>query len=168
MIPDILFIPTPKDVVVRMLELACATRRDMVYDLGCGDGRIVVEAARKYGCQGAGYDIDPRRVEESKENVKRARVENLVKIEKQDVFGLDLRRASVVVLYLSPNANVRLIPQLEKLRPGSRIVSHQFDIRGFKPDKVIEVESNEDHHKHTLFLWKTPLKKENLSDGRPR
>jgi SAM-dependent methyltransferase len=137
----------------------------MVYDLGCGDGRILVEAAKKYGCRGAGYDIDPRRVEESKENVKRGHVENLVKIEKQDVFGVDLRQASVVLLYLSPKANVRLFPQLEKLPPGSRIVSHQFEIRGIKPDNVIEVESKEDRHKHTLFLWKTPLEKRTAGDG---
>jgi hypothetical protein len=114
-----------------------------------------------------GYDIDPRRVEESKENVKTGHVESLVKIEKQDVLGVDLRRASVVFLYLSPRANVRLFPQLEKLAPGSRIVSHQFEIRGVKPDNVIEVESKEDHHKHALFLWKTPLEKQTASDGRP-
>ncbi len=150
-----------------MLDLACVTRRDLVYDLGCGDGRILVAAAKKYRCRGMGCDIDPRRVKQSKENVKRGHVENLVKIEKQDLFGVDLRHATVVVLYLSPRSNVRLLPQLEKLAPGSRIVSHQFEISGIKPDKVIEVESNEDHHKHTLFLWKTPLNEQTANDGRP-
>jgi precorrin-6B methylase 2 len=166
-IPDILFIPTPSDVVDRMMELARVKKGDVVYDLGCGDGRILVAAAKKCGCRGVGFDIDPRRVEESEANVKKDGVENLVKIEKRDLFGVDLRPASVVVLYLSPKANALLLPQLEKLAPGSRIVSHQFDIREIKPDKVIEVNSKEDHHKHTLFLWKTPLKKRTLSDRRP-
>ena len=158
-IPDILFIPTPHDVVDRMLELARVTRGDLVYDLGCGDGRIVVAAARKYGCRAVGFDIDPRRVAESRENVRQNGVQGLVRIEERDLFGADLRQATVVVLYLSPKANIRLLPQLEKLAPGSRIVSHEFDIRGIKPDSVIELDSKEDHHKHTLFLWTTPLKK---------
>jgi SAM-dependent methyltransferase len=159
-IPDILFIPTPNDVVDRMLELAGVKKQDLVYDLGCGDGRIVVAAAKKFGCRAMGVDIDPRRVEQSRVNAKKARVENLVKIEKQDLFLVDLRPASVVVLYLSPKANARLIPQLEKLAPGSRVVSHQFEIPGLKPDQVIEVQSKENRHKHTLYLWKTPLKKQ--------
>jgi SAM-dependent methyltransferase len=156
-IPDIPFIPTPNDVVDRMLELACIEKRDIVYDLGCGDGRILVEAAKKYGCRCVGCDIDPRRIGQSKENVKRAHVEDLVKVEQQDMFEVDLRQACVVFLYLSPRANVRLLPQLEKLPPGSRIISHQFGIRGIKPDKIVEVDSKEDHHKHKLFLWRTPL-----------
>ncbi len=117
----------------------------------------MVAAAKRYGCRAVGYDIDPRRVEQSRVNAKRAGVENLVKIERRDLFEVDLRRASVVVLYLSPKSNARLLPQLERLAPGSRIVSHQFDIRGIRPDKVIEVYSKEDRHRHTLFLWKTPL-----------
>ena len=156
-IPDILFIPTPNDVAERMLELAGVKKEDVVYDLGCGDGRILVTAAKKYGCQGVGLDIDPRRVEESVANVKKNRVEQLVKIEKRDLFAIDLGRASVVILYLSPKSNARLLPQLEKLAPGSRIVSHQFEIPGIMPDQIIEVQSKEDHHKHNLFLWKTPL-----------
>ncbi len=157
--PDIVYVPTPHDVVAEMLELAKVKRNDVVYDLGCGDGRIVVTAARKFGCRAIGYDIDPKRVEESRNNVMKNKVGHLVKIEQEDVFTLDLSPASVVTLYLLPRLNVKLIPQLEKLKPGSRIVSHDFGMRGVKPDKVVTMTSKEDDISHTLYLWTTPLKK---------
>jgi SAM-dependent methyltransferase len=158
--PDVVYVPTPYDVAERMLELAKVTKTDVVYDLGCGDGRIVVTAAKKYGCQGVGFDINAVRVKESLDNVAKAKVDKLVSIKEADIFEQDLSKASVVTLYLLPTLNVRLIPQLEKLKPGSRIVSHDFDMRGVKPDEVITVNSSEDGHEHKIYLWTVPLKKE--------
>ena len=158
-VPDVVYIPTPHDVVDRMLRLAEVTRRDVVYDLGCGDGRILVAAARKYGCRGVGFDIDLLRIEDARTNVRRGGVESLVQIEQQDLFRADLRPATVVVLYLCSEYNTKLLPQLEKLPPGSRIVSHQFGMDGMTPDKVVEETSAADGHKHTLYLWTTPLRK---------
>jgi endoglucanase len=157
--PDILFVPTPMIVVDKMLELAQVTKDDLVYDLGCGDGRIVVEAAKRYGCRCVGYDIDPQRVKEARENVEQNNVGDLVRIEHQDVFTLDLSDASVITLYLLPSLNVKLIPQLEKLKPGSRIVSHDFDMRGVTPDQVVDLNG------HTVYFWTTPLKRENVGDN---
>lgn len=161
--PDVIFVPTPQEVVDRMLELAKVSKDDVVYDLGCGDGRIVVTAAKKYGCKAMGFDIDPQRVEESLENVKENEVEHLVEIKEADIFELDLTPASVVTLYLLPDLNVRLIPQLEKLKPGTRIVSHAFNMRGVKPDTVETVDA-ERGTSHTVYLWTTPLQKEDDAD----
>ncbi|MHC4462150.1 MAG: SAM-dependent methyltransferase [Planctomycetota bacterium] len=157
--PDVQFVPTPQDVVDKMLELAKVKKNDLVYDLGCGDGRIVVTAAKRYGCKAIGYDIDPQRVKESLENVKKNSVGHLVRIEKKDIFTLDLSKANVITLYLLPELNVELIPQLEKLKPGSRIVSHDFGMKGVRPDKVVKVTSNEDDDEHEIYLWTSPLKK---------
>lgn len=158
--PDVIFVPTPPEAVDKMLELAEVTKDDLVYDLGCGDGRIVVTAAQRYGCKAVGFDIDPRRVKESLENVQKNDVGHLVRIEQRDIFTLDLSKANVITLYLLPELNVKLIPQLEKLKPGSRIVSHDFDMRGVKPDKVVKVTSDNEYDVHTIYLWTTPLKKE--------
>lgn len=162
-VPDIEYVPTPQNVVDKMLDVAKLTRSDVLYDLGCGDGRIVVTAAKKYGVKAFGFDVDPQRIKESKENAKKAGVEDLVSFEKKDVFTIDLSPASVVTLYLLPELNVRLIPQLEKLKPGSRIVSHDFDMEGIKWEKWWTVMAK-DHRtpkdrEHYVYLWKTPLKK---------
>jgi hypothetical protein len=157
--PDVIFVPTPQEVVDKMLELAQVTKDDVVYDLGCGDGRIVVTAAKKYGCRAFGFDVDPERIQESKENVEKNGVGNLATIEQKDIFTLDLSKANVITLYLLPSLNVKLIPQLEKLKPGSRIVSHDFDMRGVTPDKVVTVDGDGGYG-HTVYLWTTPLKKE--------
>ncbi len=157
--PDVHFVPTPQVVVDKMLELAKVTKDDLLYDLGCGDGRIVVTAAKRYGCKAVGYDIDPQRVEESLENVEKNKVGRLVKIFEKDIFTLDLSDANVITLYLLPRLNVKLIPQLEKLKPGSRIVSHDFDMKGVEPDKVVTVISKKDESEHKVYLWTTPLKK---------
>jgi len=156
--PDVVFVPTPPEVVEKMLEMAEVKKDDLVYDLGCGDGRIVVTAAKKYGCKAVGYDIDPRRVKESRENVAKNNVGYLVRIEQKDIFTLDLSKANVITLYLLPELNVKLIPQLEKLKPGSRIVSHDFAMRGVEPDKVVEL-TTDDENEHTVYLWTLPLKK---------
>ncbi len=157
--PNVVYVSTPHDVVARMLQMAKVTKDDVVYDLGCGDGRIVVTAAKKYGCKAVGYDIKQERVEESLRNVKKARVEKLVSIQRKNIFKLDLSPASVVTLYLLPELNVELIPQLAKLKPGSRVVSHDFDMQGITPDKVVTLRSKEDNVEHTIYLWTTPLKK---------
>ncbi len=157
--PDVIYVPTPQPVVEKMLELAKVEKGDVVYDLGCGDGRIPVTAAKKYGCKAWGFDIDPKRIDESLANVKKHEVGELVKIEKKDIFTLDLSPANVVTLYLLPSLNVKLIPQLEKLKDGSRIVSHNFDMEGVKPEKVVKVKDDKDLE-HTVYLWITPLKKE--------
>jgi ribosomal protein L11 methylase PrmA len=157
-------VPTPTNVVEKMLEAAKLSKDDILYDLGCGDGRIVATAAKKFGLKAKGFDIDPQRIKESKETVKKMGVENLVTIEQRDIFEVDLSPASVVTLYLLPELNVRLIPQLEKLKPGSRVVSHDFDMAGVDPEKwwTVMAPDHRDAKKmreHYVYLWKTPLKK---------
>ena len=157
---DVIYVATPHDVVDKMLEMAQVKKDDLVYDLGCGDGRIVVTAAKRYGCRAVGFDLDPRRVEESLQNVQKNNVGHLVTIEQKDIFTIDLSEADVITLFLLSRLNVKLIPQLEKLKPGSRIVSHNFAMEGIKPDKVVKMFSSEDQFEHTIYLWTTPLKKE--------
>ena len=157
--PDVVYVGTPYDVVSKMLKMAAVKKRDLVYDLGCGDGRIVVLAAQKYGCRAVGYDIDPVRVRESRENVVRNRVEKLVKIVQADIFTLDLRAATVLSLYLLPEMNRKLLPQLDRLKPGARIVCHNYDLEGIVADEVVDMVSNEDNSNHTLTLYTTPLKR---------
>jgi len=171
--PDILYVPTPQEVVDKMLEMAEIKEGDVIYDLGCGDGRIVVTAAKRYGIKAVGFDINPRRVRESLENVRKNNVEHLVTIKHEDVFTLDLREANVVTLYLLPSLNVKLMPQLEKLRPGSRILSHDFDMRGAKPVEKYRMNSSGDingdrnddgeyygEEPHTIYKWIVPWEKE--------
>jgi outer membrane protein assembly factor BamB/precorrin-6B methylase 2 len=158
--PGVGFVPTPHDVVAEMLDLARVTRNDVVTDLGCGDGRIVVAAAKQSGCRAVGYDLDKRCVRLARELVEREGVTKLVRIEQEDVLEVDLAGFTVVTLYLGPVLNAQLLPQLERLRPGSRIVSHAFALPGVKPDKVITVKSAEDDINHKLYLWTTPLKKD--------
>ena len=247
--PDVIYVPTAQGVVDRMLELAEVKKTDLVYDLGCGDARIVITAAKKYGCKAVGYDIDPLRIADSNRNLKLAvllgalttdsqgsekgvrigrpfpkgpaaqaglkegdvikamdskavangrqlvellkkkehgdkvnftvarnsenkeialtsgsdEVDKRVTIEKKDIFTLDLSKAQVITLYLLPELNVKLIPQLEKLKPGCRIVSHDFDMRGVKPKKVERITTKDDsgnEREHTIYLWTTPLEKE--------
>lgn len=161
--PDIEYVPTPQNVVDKMLEVAKVGKNDLLYDLGCGDGRIVVTAAKKFGIKAFGFDLDPQRIKESKENAKKAGVEHLVTFEQKDIFKVDLSPASVVTLYLLPELNVKLVPQLEKLKPGSRVVSHDFDMEGVKFEKWWTVIAK-DHRtpqdrEHYVYLWKTPLQK---------
>ena len=119
--PDVVYVPTPNDVVAKMLQLAQVKKGDVVYDLGCGDARILVTAAKRYGCRGVGFEIHPGRAQFAHDNVKKNGIEHLVEIREQDIFTADLAKASVVTLYLLPELNVRLIPQLDKMAPGSRV-----------------------------------------------
>ena len=154
---DAIFVPTPQDVVEKMLEVAGVAKDDVVYDLGCGDGRIVVTAAKRYGCKAAGFDTDPECVRLSRDSVTREKVGALVTIEDKDLFTVDLAGASVVTLYLGREVNRRLLPQLAKLKPGARVVSHNFEIEGCEPDKVVRFLSAEDDTEHLLYLWRAPL-----------
>ena len=157
--PDVIFVPTPQEVVDKMLELAEVKEGDVVYDLGCGDGRIPVTAAKKYGVKAVGFDVDPQRIKESNANVEKNGVGKLVTIRQEDIFKQDLSKANVVTLYLLPSLNVKLMPQLKKLKPGSRIVSHSFDMKGAKPKKVVQVQSAEGGE-HTVYLWVVPWEQE--------
>jgi len=157
--PDVVYVPTPQEVVDKMLEIANVTKDDLLYDLGCGDGRFVVTAAKRYGCRAVGYDISPRRVRESRENVKKNNVGHLVRIEQKDIFTLDLSKANVITLFLLPSLNLKLIPQLDKLKPGSRIVSYRFGMRGVVPVRTVNFTSPRDKSLHTFYLWTTPLNK---------
>lgn len=157
--PDSVYVGTPYDVIAKMLDLAKVKKTDVVYDLGCGDGRMVVLAAKRYGCRGIGFDIDPQRVIESYANIEKEKVGNLVKVSQEDIFLLDFSDASVVALYLLPNMITRLVPQFEKLKPGSRIVLQDYGIAGYKPDVSMEYLSAEDNSGHKIMLYTTPLKK---------
>ena len=156
--PDVVYVGTPYDIVSRMIKLAGVKKGDVVYDLGCGDGRMVILAALKHGTRGKGFDIDPERVSAAQANVKKNGVGDLVTIVEQDIFQVDLGEADVLLLYLLPELNKKLLPQFEKLKPGSRIVTHDYDIEGIEPDESIRVTSNEDNASHTLFVYTTPLK----------
>ncbi|SNB47180.1 cyclopropane-fatty-acyl-phospholipid synthase family protein [Geobacter sp. DSM 9736] len=132
---DVPFVPTPTEVVERMLSMAKVTGRDIVYDLGCGDGRIVITAAKKHGARGVGIDIDPERIKESKENARAAGVTEKVRFLQQDLFKANVREATVVTMYLLNSVNLKMRPLLlSQLRPGTRIVSHSFDMGEWRPD----------------------------------
>ena len=158
--PDAIFVPTPQDVVEKMIDLAKVTKEDVVYDLGSGDGRIVLTASRNKGCTSVGFEINPGLVWESRFKAKQEKLDRLVTIEEKDLFTVDLGPATVVTLYLGPRNNERLLPQLRKLKPGSRIVSHAHLLgnEGPKPDQEAKVTSKEDGVEHTIYVWTTPLK----------
>jgi SAM-dependent methyltransferase len=156
---DVPYVPTPETVVDKMLTMAAVTKDDVVYDLGCGDGRIVITAAKKYGARGVGVDIDPQRIRESNANARKADVEDRVTFQRQDLFKLDLREATVVTLYLLPKINLKLRPKLfEELRPGTRIVSHDFDMGDWKPEKTVKL--TDQGTEHTVYFWTIPEKKD--------
>jgi len=147
------YVPTPQEVVDRMLELAQVKKGDVVYDLGSGDGRIVVTAAKKYGVKAIGFEIDPERIKESKENIAKAGVGHLVEIRQQDIRTVDLSAASVLTMYLLPEVNLMLRPNIWKqMKTGSRVVSHDFDMGDWKPLKTEHVKDGSTWD-HTLYLW---------------
>lgn len=163
--PEVPYVPTTDEAVQAMLKLADLKKTDVVYDLGCGDGRIVIAAAKKYGARGVGIDIDPRRIQEAKENAKKAGVENLVRFEENDLFRADIREASVVTLFLLPKVNLRLRPKLLKeLKPGTRIVSNTFDMGDWKPDQERTLDAEVSDYGGGLslkfFLWIVPKQEE--------
>src|SRR5262245_49762283 len=151
--PDVIYVPTPHEVVDDMLRLANVRKGDMLYDLGSGDGRIAIAAAKKFGIKAVGIDIDPERIKEATENAKKAGVSHLVTFRQEDLFKADFKDATVVTLYLLPDLNVKLRPKLwEDLKPGTRIVSHQFDMGTWKPEKRL------DSGGRTVYLWIIPKK----------
>ena len=161
--PDVPYIPTTETAVRAMLELAEVNSSDIVYDLGCGDGRIVIAAAKSYRARGVGIDIDPVRIREAKKNARQAGVENRVEFREQDLFRANFRKATVVTLFLLPAVNQRLLPQLQALKPGTRIVSNTFEIAGWKPVREIVVNDdlNDDYYfgSRRLLLWIVPERK---------
>jgi SAM-dependent methyltransferase len=153
--PDVIYVPTPHDVVAEMLRIAGVTSDDVVYDLGSGDGRVIIAAAARYGARGVGVDIDPQRVREGRANASQAGVADRVQFLEQDLFATDLREASVVTLYLLPSLNVKLRPKLlSELRPGTRVVSYDFDMDDWSPDQVLRMPQAS--YKDTVYYWVIP------------
>jgi SAM-dependent methyltransferase len=151
--PDVPYVPTPDAIVQSMLKLAGVQKGDVVYDLGCGDGRIVIAAAKLYGAHGIGVDINPERIREARLNAKQAGVEGMVQFVEGDLFDADIKDASVVTLYLLPSINLKLRPKLMRdLKPGTRVVSHAFDMGDWKPEKRDEVDGR------PVFFWTIPAK----------
>lgn len=147
------FVPSPQEVVDKMIELAGVKKDDVVFDMGSGDGRIVIAAAKK-GAKATGFEIDGDLVKESRENIRKAGVQNLAEIRQQDILTVDFSPASVVTMYLLPDVNLKLKPNLlSQLKPGSRVVSHSFDMGDWKPDKVEKVDWR------TIYLWTIPEKR---------
>ena len=152
---DVPYVPTPENVVAKMLEMANVKRNDIVYDLGSGDGRIVITAAQKYGASGVGYDLDPKRIKEASENARTAGVTDRVRFVQQDLFEADLSQATVVTLYLLPDINLKLLPKLLKeLKPGTRIVSHNYHFGDWDPIKTETL--NSPTGEHVVFYWVVP------------
>lgn len=149
--PDVPYVPTPHEVVAEMLKLANVTKNDVVYDLGSGDGRIVITAAQKFGARGVGVDINPTLVKQARDNAEKAGVSDRVKFLEQDLFETDIREATVVTLYLFPEVNIKLRPKLLKeLKPGTRVVSHAFDMNEWEPDKTVEINCSR------IYYWVIP------------
>lgn len=159
---EVPYVPTPPQVVEAMLKLGGITGSDIVFDLGCGDGRIVIMAARKFGAQGTGIDINPVRIQEAKENARQAGVEKKVHFLEKNLFEADVHEATLVTLYLLPDVNRRLRPLLLKqLKPGTRIVSHAFDMDDWRPDKKISADGR------TVYLWTVTEKaKKEFGEGK--
>jgi uncharacterized protein (TIGR03000 family) len=152
-ITDVEYEPTPQQVVEALLRLAKVTGKDVIWDLGCGDGRIPVTAARAYGCKAIGFDIDPERVKDSLANVRKYRMERLVTIEQRDIFTLDLSKGpTIVTLYLLPHLNAKLLPQLRKLPAGARVISVAHRMADIAPDEHIVVDT--DLGEFDVYLWK--------------
>jgi Methyltransferase domain len=152
--PEVPYVPTHEKVVAEMLKVAKVGKNDVLYDLGSGDGRIVITAAKQFGTRGVGVDIDPARVTEARENAKKAGVTDKVKFLQQDLFETDIREATVVTLYLLPEVNLRLRPKLlSDLKPGTRVVSHNYDMGDWTPLKTLTLKVPQEH---TIYYWVVP------------
>jgi len=149
---DVPYVPTPQELVDKMVEKANITEKDTVYDLGCGDGRMIITAAKKHGARGIGVDIDPQRIKEANANAKEAGVTDKVKFIQADLFTMDFKEADVLLMYLLPSVNVKLRPKILELKPGTRIVSHAFDMGDWDADDQIEVDGR------TAYYWLVPAK----------
>jgi len=146
--PDVIYVPTPQNVVDAMLKMANVTAKDVVYDLGSGDGRIPITAAEKYGARGVGIDINPERIKEANSNLAKSKAGDKVRFLNQDLFETDLSPATVITLYLLPSLNQKLIPKLKQLKPGTRIVSHSFDMgTDWPPEKTEDVQGR------MIYYW---------------
>jgi SAM-dependent methyltransferase len=153
---DVPYVPTPQPVVDKMLELAAPKEGEKIYDLGCGDGRIVVTAAKKYGITGVGVDIDPERIKEANENAEKAGVTDKVKFIEKNLFEMDFAEADVLGMYLLTSVNAKLKPKiLAEMKPGSRVVSHAFDMGDWKPDKTVRVKESGDR---VVYFWIVPAR----------
>jgi SAM-dependent methyltransferase len=150
--PDVPYVPTPPEVVDAMLKAANITKNDVLYDLGSGDGRIVIRAAKDYGTTGIGIDINPQLVEQARQNAAKEKVSDKATFKVGDLFEEDLSKATVITLYLLPDVNLKLRPKLLELKPGTRIVSHAFNMGDWKPDKVIDINGR------TVYFWRIPEK----------
>jgi len=158
--PDVPYVPTPQGVVEGMLKLGEVKSGDILYDLGSGDGRIPITAAKMFGIRGTGIDINPERIAEAEANAKKENVTKLVSFRNEDLFEADVKDATVVTLYLLPSINLKLRPKLFRdLKPGTRIVSHSFDMGGWEPEKRIEVDGR------YLYLWRIPKTAPTFKDG---
>jgi cyclopropane fatty-acyl-phospholipid synthase-like methyltransferase len=157
---EIPFVPTPMEVVDRMLELAEVKKGDVIYDLGSGDGRIVIRAAKKYGVKAVGIEMDSWLLDKARKDAKAAGVSHLVTFRAEDALNADISAATVVTLYMLPWFNEKIKPNFQKhLKPGARIVAHDFGIEGWKPDKTVilpefELKPGGYKHQHTLYLWR--------------
>lgn len=151
--PDIAYIPTPYDAVDAMLELARVGPDDVLYDLGCGDGRLLVRAAQRWATRGVGIDLDPKCIQKTRQNAQEAGVAHLISLQQGNLYESNVTEATVVALYLLPHLNARLCPRLlQQLRPGARIVSHQFAMGDWEPDEILPLPTSEEES--TLYLWK--------------
>jgi SAM-dependent methyltransferase len=155
--PDVVFVPTPQEVVDEMLKVAKVGKGDVLYDLGCGDGRTVISAA-KLGARAIGIDINPVRIKESEDNAASQGMTGKVTFKNADLFETDFKDATVVTLYLLPSLNVKLRPTIWKLKPGTRIVSHDFDMGDWKPEQTIDLDG------HTVYFWTVPVKPPVVND----
>jgi SAM-dependent methyltransferase len=165
--PNVVYVGTPYDLISIMLEMARIRKQDVIYDLGCGDGRTVILAAKKYSCRGIGYDIDPIMVQSSKANALRNRVDNLVHIVHADILTLDLSQATVILIYLNPEMNRKLLPQLDRMKSGTRVICHNYGLPGIVADQTLAYLSNEDNTTHIMILYTAPLKRIDGANAQP-
>ncbi|HYE91863.1 MAG TPA: methyltransferase domain-containing protein [Terriglobales bacterium] len=154
---DVPYVPTDEKLVDAMLKVANVKKTDVLYDLGSGDGRIVITAAKKFGTRGVGIDLDPVRIAEANENAKKAGVTHLVKFIHGDIFEQDFKEATVVTMYLLPDVNMKLRPKILDMKPGTRIVSHNYDMGDWKPLQTLNIPISDTPHQ--IYYWVVPAKK---------